>query len=299
MYLKDFTYHKPQTLKEACRILEQSKNGALIAGGTDILVELKKGLRHNEDVVSLMEIKELKTINENGNELNIGACVAHNEVSRSSLIKKRFPALSEAASKIGTDQIRNTGTIGGNLCTGASCCDMAPILIALNANVEIVGSSNRRLVSLKDFFIFHKETAMKKGEIMTKIIIPFPQRGMGSSFEKFGLRETASISVASVSVSITSDGNVCTDSCIVIGAVAPTPRISNASDLLIGKKIVELTDKSTLLKSVSEAVVKDARPIDDLRGGAEFRRHLVNVLTQRAVVKAAKHSIESFEGIDQ
>jgi len=293
LYLKDFTYHKPQTLKEACRILEQCNNGAPIAGGTDILVELKKGLRHNEDVVSLMEIKELKTINENGNELNIGACVAHNEVSRSSLIKKRFPALSEAASKIGTDQIRNTGTIGGNLCTGASCCDMAPILIALNANVEIVGSSNRRLVSLKDFFIFHKETAMKKGEIMTKIIIPFPQRGMGSSFEKFGLRETASISVASVSVRITSDGDFCIGSCIVIGAVAPTPRICNdASDLLIGKKIKELTENFSLLKSVGEAVVKNARPLDDLRGSAEFRRNILIVLTQRAVIKAAMRLIE-------
>ncbi|MDH3267933.1 MAG: FAD binding domain-containing protein, partial [Ignavibacteria bacterium] len=102
MYLNDFTYHKPQTLIEACKILEQCKSGAPIAGGTDILVELKKGLRHNEEIVSLMDIKELKTINETGSELIIGACAAHNEVSKSSLIIKRFPALSEAASKIGT-----------------------------------------------------------------------------------------------------------------------------------------------------------------------------------------------------
>lgn len=296
MYLKDFIYHRPQTLKEACRILEQCNNGAPIAGGTDILVELKKGLRHNAEIVSLMEIEELKTINKNGNELIIGACTTHNEVLKSSLIKKIFPALSDAASKIGTDQIRNTGTIGGNLCTGASCCDMAPILIALNANVEIADSSNRRLVSLKDFFIFHKETSLKKGELMTKIIIPIPRRGTGASFEKFGLRETASISVASVSVSITSDGNICTDSCIVIGAVAPTPRISQkGSEILNGEKIKELIKDSALLKSIGETVVKDSLPVDDLRGSAEFRRQLVNILTQRAVVKAAKCSIESFE----
>lgn len=296
MYLKDFTYHKPQTLKEACRILEKCNNGTPIAGGTDMLVELKKGLRQNEDVVSLKEIKELKTINENGNELIIGACATHNEVLKSSLINKIFPALSEAASKIGTDQIRNTGTIGGNLCTGASCCDMAPILIALNSSVEIVSSSSKRLVSLKDFFIFHKETSIKKGELMTKIIIPIPKRGMGSSFEKFGLRETASISVASVSVSLTSDGNICTDSCIVIGAVAPTPKIStNAINILNGKKIKEVINDSILLKSIGEASVKDTLPIDDLRGSANFRRNIVNVLTQRSVVKAAKRSIESFE----
>jgi carbon-monoxide dehydrogenase medium subunit len=296
LYLKDFTYHKPQTLKEACRILEQSSNGAPIAGGTDILVEFKKGLRQNEDIVSLTEIKELKTINENGNELIIGVCATHNEVLKSSLIKKIFPALSEAASKIGTDQIRNTGTIGGNLCTGASCCDMAPILIALNASVEIVSSSSKRLVSLKDFFIFHKETSLKNGELMTKIIVPITQSNVGSSFEKFGLRETASISVASVSVSITSDGNICTDSSIVIGAVAPTPKISiNAINTLNGEKIKELIENTSLLKSIGEAAVKDTLPIDDLRGSANFRRNIVNVLTQRAVVKAAKRSIESFE----
>jgi CO/xanthine dehydrogenase FAD-binding subunit len=294
LYLKDFTYHKPQTLTEACRILEQCNNGAPIAGGTDILVELKKGLRQNEDVVSLMDIKELKTINETRSELIIGACATHNEVLKSSLVKKIIPALSEAASKIGTHQIRNTGTIGGNLCTGASCCDMAPILIALNASVEIVNSSLKRVVSLKDFFIFHKETSLKKGELMTKIIVPLPQSNVGTSFEKFGLRETASISVASVSVSIISDGNNCTDSCIVIGAVAPTPRISKkGSEVLNGKKIEALTKDSALLKLIGETVVKDSLPVDDLRGSAEFRRQLVNVLTQRAVVKAAKRSINN------
>jgi carbon-monoxide dehydrogenase medium subunit len=292
LYLKDFTYHKPQTLIEACRILEQCNNGSPIAGGTDILVELKKGLRQNEEIVSLMEIKELKTINENGSELIIGSCATHNEVLKSSLVKKIIPALSEAASKIGTDQIRNTGTIGGNLCTGASCCDMAPILIALNASVEIVSSTSKRVVSLKDFFIFHKETSIKKGELMTKIIVPIPQSNVGTSFEKFGLRETASISVASVCVSITSDGNICTDSSIVIGAVAPTPRMSKkGSEILNGKKINELAKDSALLKSIGETVVKDSLPVDDLRGSAEFRRQLVNVLTQRAVVKAAKRSI--------
>ena len=293
MYLKDFTYHKPKTLIEACRILGQCKNGAPIAGGTDILVELKKGLRHNEDVVSLAEILDLKLINEKDNSIYIGACATHNEVLKSPLIKKIFPALSETASKIGTDQIRNTGTIGGNLCTGASCCDMAPILIALDASVEIVSSSLTRIVSLKDFFIFHKETAVKKGEIMARIIVPIPPSGFVSSYEKFGLREASSISVASVSVSLTSDGNFCSGSCIVIGAVAPTPRIcKDASDLLIGNKIKELTEKFSLLKSVGEAVLKDARPIDDLRGSAEFRRKILIVLTQRAVIKAAMHLIK-------
>ena len=296
MYLKDFTYHRPQTISEACSILERSKDGAPIAGGTDILVEFKKGLRQTGDIVSLTEIKELKIIAENENGITIGSCATHNEVNRSSIIKNKFPALSEAASKIGTDQIRNTGTIGGNLCTGASCCDMAPILIVLNANVEIVGSSHTRVVSLKDFFIFHKETAMKKGEIMTKIIVPFSPPGEAAGFEKFGLREAASISVASVAVRLSTDGNICTDSCVVIGAVAPTPKIcSKAMDILKGKKVKDLTENSELLRSIGEAAVKESLPLDDIRGSAGYRRHLVNILAQRALVNTANRLVRSQE----
>lgn len=296
MYLTDFTYHRPNALEEACRLLEQCKNPALLAGGTDVLVEIRKGLRHSDTIVSLADINELKLIEKTDASLNIGACITHNEVLKSKLVNEKFPALTEAASSIGTEQIRNTGTIGGNLCTGASCCDMAPVLIAYNASVEIASSAKRRVVFLKDFFINHKETSLAKAEIMTKIIIPISETGVGVSFLKFGLREAASISVASVSVRINSDGNVCTDSCVVIGAVAPTPRISsNAIKALNGKQIKELTDNKSVIKSIGEAAVKDALPLDDLRSSAQFRKHLVDVLTQRAVVIAAKRSLEALK----
>ena len=293
MYLDDFKYHRPKTLEEACQLLEQCINCAPIAGGTDVLVEIKKGLRHNDEIVSLKEIAELKLLNKDKNDVYIGAGVTHNEVKKSLIIKENFSALSEAASNIGTEQIRNTGTVGGNLCTGASCCDMAPVLIAYNADVEIASSTKRRVVSLKDFFIHHKETSLAKGEIMTKIIVPIPKSGEGVSFLKFGLREAASISVASVSVRINSDGDVCTDSCVVIGAVAPTPRISSkAIEVLNNKKITDLINNEEMLKSIGEASAKDSLPLDDLRGSAKFRKQLVNILTQRAVVTAAKRSLE-------
>jgi CO/xanthine dehydrogenase FAD-binding subunit len=293
LFLNDFTYHRPATLEEACRLLERYKNCAPIAGGTDVLVEIKKGLRHNDEIISLKEIAELKLLNKDKNNLYIGAGVTHNEVKKSLIIKENFSALSEAASNIGTEQIRNTGTVGGNLCTGASCCDMAPVLIAYNADVEIASSTKRRVVSLKDFFIHHKETSLAKGEIMTKIIVPIPKSGQGVSFLKFGLREAASISVASVSVRISLDGDVCTDSCVVIGAVAPTPRISSkAIEVLNNKKITDLINNEEMLKSIGEASAKDSLPLDDLRGSAKFRKQLVNILTQRAVVTAAKRSLE-------
>jgi carbon-monoxide dehydrogenase medium subunit len=288
LYLKDFTYHKPQNLEEACKILEQSKNGAVIAGGTDILVEIKKGLRYNDDIVSLTAIEELKVIDEDTDALHIGAGVTHNEVKYSSLINKKFPAIVEAASKIGTDQVRNTGTIGGNLCTGASCCDMAPVLIAHNASVEISSSTKQRIVSVKDFFIFHRVTSLIRGEIMTKIIVPRCVRGTGISFEKFGLREAASISVASASAMIESNDGKCIDSCIVIGAVAPIPKISKkASEVLNGIDISQLSDNSSVLKKAGEAAEADSLPLDDIRGTADFRRNVVKVITKRAILKAA------------
>ncbi len=293
MYLHDFTYHKPATLQEACNLLENEKNAAAIAGGTDILVEIKKGLRHNDNIVSLSGIKELKILEESGSQLVIGAAVTHNEIKNSKLIKEKFPALREAASLIGTDQVRNTATVGGNLCTGASCCDMAPVLIASNASAEIVSTNGKRIVALKDFFVFHKETSIGKGEIMTKIIVPLSEPGTGVCFKKFGLRDASSISVASASVMIKTDGNVFTDSRIVVGAVAPTPRISiKASKVLTGAKVTELLEGSSILKEVGEAAAADSLPLDDFRGTADFRKDIINVLTQRAVLKAAKRAIQ-------
>jgi carbon-monoxide dehydrogenase medium subunit len=275
-------------LVEACKLLEQSENGAPIAGGTDILVEIKKGLRHNDDIVSLMAIDELKVIDEDMDALHIGAGVTHNEVKYSSLINKKFPAIVETASKIGTDQVRNTGTIGGNLCTGASCCDMAPVLMAHNASVEISSSIKQRIVSVKDFFIFHKETSLKRGEIMTKIIVPKVESGTGFCFEKFGLREAASISVASASAMIELKDGKCIDTCVVIGAVAPIPKISKkAGEVLNGIDISKLSESSSVLRKAGDAAEIDSLPLDDIRGTADFRRNVVKVLTQRAILKAA------------
>ena len=293
MYLQDFKYHKPATLQEACKLLESQNNAAAIAGGTDILVEIKKGLRHNDNIVSLSGIKELKIIEESENNLVIGAAVTHNEIKNSKFIKEKFPAVAEAASLIGTDQVRNTATVGGNLCTGASCCDMAPVLIASNASAEIFSTNGKRVVALKDFFIFHKETSIGKGELMTKIIVPFLEPGTGVCFKKFGLRDASSISVASASAFVKVEDDFCVDSCIVVGAVAPIPKISEkAGEILNGAKVTELSEGSSVLKEAGKAAAADSLPLDDMRGTADFRRDIVNVLTQRAVLKATKRAIK-------
>lgn len=294
MHLPDFKYHKPSTIKQACDLLENSESGAAIAGGTDVLVEMKKELRRNNELISLSGIAELKIIGDDDKNLYVGATVTHNEIIESPLINKIFPVLVETAKEIGTDQIRNTGTIGGNLCTGASCCDMAPVLIAANANLEIVSVKNKRIVSMKDFFLHHKKTLLQTGEIVVRIIIPKPKPGTGISFIKFGLREAVSIAVASAAVMIKTDGKVVTDSTIVVGAVAPTPVISlSASGILTGEKINGLEANSSFLEKVGEAVKTDSLPIDDIRGSALFRRNLVKTLSQRSLIEAVNRAKKS------
>jgi carbon-monoxide dehydrogenase medium subunit len=287
MYLPDFNFYKPGSVNEALSILEKSKNAALMAGGTDLLVEMKKGLRNHENIISLMGIQSLRKIEEDENNLYIGAGVTHNELILSPLVSRIIPSLSQAVSKIGSEQVRNSGTIGGNLCTAASCCDTAPILLSVNASLEIADTIKTTVVALKDFFVFNKRTILKKGELLDRIIIPKLAKGTGAYYEKFGLREAGSISVVSVAVMVGIKNNAISRACVVIGAVAPTPKISEkANDVLLGKKLSELMENSALLGIVGKAAAEDSIPIDDIRGGAQYRRDILKVLTQRAVLKA-------------
>ncbi len=291
MYLPDFSFHQPVSVKDAISLLGQKSDAVAMAGGTDLLVEMKKGIRRHEDIVSLAKIPELKLIMEDENNLFIGACATHSEVIASSLVGKIAPALVEAASKIGSEQVRNTGTLGGNICTAASCCDTAPVLLSMNALVEIASSENVRIMPLKDFFTFNKKTVLRKNELVTRIIVPKPQPGTGACYEKFGLREAGSISVVSVAAKVRVLNDTIADACVVIGAVAPTPKISDATtDILRGRKVREFGEGSPALEEAGDAAVSDSIPIDDIRGGAQFRRDVLQVLTKRAIRRAIEMS---------
>lgn len=291
MYIPDFTFHKPGSVTEACEILNASPNGAPIAGGTDLLVEIKQGLRKFTDIVSLNAIKKLKKISDNDDTVIIGAGVTHNELTESPIILTHFPALAKAATTIGTHQIRNTGTIGGNLCTCASCADTAPILMASDAVLEIKSISGVRFLNLIEFMVFHHETSLKKGEILTKIIIPKPRPNTGSDFNKFGLRSSASISVASVAVNITAENDIISDAHIVIGAASPVPKICpNSERSLINTDINSLlNDGDKLLDKIGEITASEATPIDDIRGSAEYRRDIIKTITKRTILGAVKN----------
>ncbi|HDO27331.1 MAG TPA: xanthine dehydrogenase family protein subunit M [Bacteroidetes bacterium] len=294
MYLKKFKFHRPGSLNEALELLSNTENGALKAGGTDLLVEMKKGLRSHSDLISLTGIDELKEVRDDNESVYMGAGLTHSEILNSELINKYFPAFTEAVLQIGSEQVRNTGTLGGNLCTAAACCDSAPVLIALGADVEMVNKAGTETVALKDFFVFNRKTVLKKDQILTRVRVKKMPPETGVHFEKFGLRGGSSVAVVSVAAKVTIEGGSCRDASIVIGAVAPTPLVSyHAINAIKGCDVSEFYEKSEIIVAAGKAASEDSVPIDDVRGGAQFRRNILNILTQRAILTAMEQAKNS------
>ncbi|MCF6341666.1 MAG: xanthine dehydrogenase family protein subunit M [Bacteroidales bacterium] len=290
MYLKEFKFYRPGTLSEALEMLSNAENGALKAGGTDLLVEMKKGLRSYSELISLTDLAELKEQNEDAEFVRLGAGLTHSEILDSELVRKYFPAFAEAVLQIGSDQVRNTGTLGGNLCTAAACCDSAPVLIALDAEVEMMNKKGTETIALKDFFVHNRRTVLKKDQILTTVVVKKCAPHTGVHFEKFGLRQGSAIAVVSVAALLTIEDGHCKDARIVIGAVAPTPLVSyNAINAIKGKKLGEFYEKSEIILAAGKAASEDSVPIDDVRGGAQFRRNVLNTLTQRAILTALRN----------
>jgi len=283
MIIPEFEYLSPQSLQEACALLVQYGGSArVLAGGSDLLVKMKDGLMKPAVLVSLKNLDSLKAIRyEKGTGVIIGARATHNEVMNNKILQEKYRSVCEAAHSMAADQIRNIGTVGGNLVNAVPSADLPPILIALAARARIVGTSGERVVPLEDFFLGPGKTVLENGEILAEIIIP-DQPTTGSNYIKFGLRRAGALAVAGVASSVTVGDGACQDVRIVLGAVAPTPmRARQAENVLRGKKISqELIDEAGKVAGV------ESKPISDIRGSIEYRRNLVDVLTRRSL-KAA------------
>src|SRR3989338_5121255 len=283
MILPEFEYLSPHSLEEACALLAQHGDSAkVLAGGSDLLVKMKDGLMKPAVLVSLKNLDSLKAIRyESGKGVVIGARATHNEVMNNHLLQEKYRSVCEAAHSMEADQIRNIGTVGGNLVNAVPSADLPPILIALDARARIMGTSGERTVSLEDFFLGPGKTVLEKGEILAEIIIP-DQPTTGSNYIKFGLRRAGALAVAGVASSVTVSDSTCRDVRVVLGAVAPTPmRALEAENVLRGKKISQ-----GLIEEAGKVAATESKPISDTRGSIEYRRNLVIVLTRRSL-KAA------------
>ena len=287
MFLPRFKYHAPPALEDACEILDSLKDKARpFAGGTDIIVNMKKGLISPENLVSLKRIPGLgpDAMVFNKSSTTIGACTTAVDIMNNKQISKNFNGLAMAAGYLGTPLIRNSATVGGNLVTSRPAGDFSPPLMAYGAKVNLKSIYGERSVRLEDFFLGPGQTTLKDNEILTGITIDTPAPCSGCGYMKLGVRKTLEISIVNVAAFLTlekPDGPI-KDARVVLGAVAPVPiRSPSAEKILKG----ELPGEALFI-SAGEAASKDSKPIDDFRASAAYRRDMVKVLTKRALYAA-------------
>ncbi|MBF0508573.1 MAG: xanthine dehydrogenase family protein subunit M [Deltaproteobacteria bacterium] len=285
MLLPKFDYHEPATLGEACQVMgDLGLKAKALAGGTDLIVNMKKKILSPACLVSLGRIKELKKIDSSNGLLKIGAGLTAAEVAETEEIKNNYSALSRGASCLGSPLIRNLATIAGNLVSARPAADFPPPLMAYGARVVLKSSSGERVVSLDDFFKGPGRTLIAPEEILIEIVLDKLPPFSGAGYIKLGTRQTLEISLVNVAafVSLDGPGGVIKTARIVLGAVGPVPlRAPSAEKALIGEKPSE-----ALLAKAGEAAALDSKPIDDYRGSAEYRRAMVDVLTRRALIEA-------------
>jgi carbon-monoxide dehydrogenase medium subunit len=278
--MKRFEYFEPLTLAEASSLLARYGGRAQpLAGGTDLLVELREQLRRADCVVNIKKIPGIGALSFDPQAgLRIGALVTARALEVSAVIREKYPSLLQAVRELGSIQVRNRATIVGNVCRASPSADTLPPLIADGAMVSIHGGQGKRSLLLEEFFTGPGKTVLKPDELLTEIVVPAPAPRSGKVYIKHGRRKAMELATVGVAVTLTEGSDVR----IVLAAVAPTPiRAKKAEALLRGRKI-----DSALIERAAQAAVEESRPISNVRASAEYRREMVRVLTRRALTQA-------------
>jgi carbon-monoxide dehydrogenase medium subunit len=318
MHVPDVELHTPSALAEAAELLAHCRpNVRLLAGGTDLLVDLKAGRATTLHLVSLGNVEALRGVAIDEAGLSIGAATTithlidflqrddaprhrtnHPDGHATRRDTKPYAAILEAALQMASPQIRNMATVGGNVASAVPCADLPPILIAMNASAIAWSPNGEREIPMDEFFAGVRRTALRDNEILKALHVPTPPRGFGAAYERFALREGNGIAVASVAASVElGDGGVIRGLRIVPGAVAPVPkRVDRIEALLKNRCAVAETPGSgpvwdpDVLDVAAGAAMESAEPISDIRASAEFRRELVGILTRRALTRALRRA---------
>lgn len=274
--INTFNYYKANSISDAVDYLNNN-DATIFAGGTDLMVLMRRDLLNTEhilDIKNIPELKELKYIP--GDGIHIGACVTVNEVANHDVIKTKFTAISEAADSVASYQLRNRATLVGNICNASPGADLSSPLLVFDALVEIVSSGNRRVIPLKDFFLGVKKTDLKENELVSKIIVPDVENNL-STYQKQTRLKGHDLGIVGVSTRISENK----DLYIAMSAVAPTPiRLYEVESLLKDKSMT----KETAIW-ISEEVRKHISPISDTRSSAEYRKHVSGALAKKGLLK--------------
>jgi carbon-monoxide dehydrogenase medium subunit len=278
---------QPNSVEDASAILqEKGPGGNFLAGGTDLIIAIKEKGLVPKYIVDLKRIPALSGIREEPNGgLVIGALTTLREVETSPILRERYPFLAQSAAEVGSIQIRNRATIGGNMANATPSADVAPALLALEANAKIAGKNGERVVELEKFFRGPGQTVMGPEEILTELLIPPFQPGIIGEYIKFSPREMMDLAYIGVAVTLllSKKEKRCEEVRIALGAVSPTPMRARKAESVLANQILteELAERAGVEAS------RECKPISDVRSSAEYRREMVRVNTKRALLNAA------------
>jgi carbon-monoxide dehydrogenase medium subunit len=278
--MKDFDYVRPGNMQDAIAALQANDEPYLLAGGTDLLIGMKTNAVKPKCLIDLKSIPDIDGI-EYDNGFKLGALTTVRDVEISPLIRQKIPALSAAAATLGSIQIRNRATIGGNLCHGSPAADMAVILLAMNCEVEIATGNGARTIGLDQFFTGPNQTVLKCNEVLSQIIIPKEIEQFKGIYLKHGPRKAMDIGIVNIAILLDADvsSGFCNQIMIALGAVAPVPiRASRAEALLNGNQL-----NPAAIQKAAETAADETAPITDFRASAVYRKDLVKNLVAKGI----------------
>jgi carbon-monoxide dehydrogenase medium subunit len=287
VYLPDFDYYAPDSVKGVSQMLLEREGSVILSGGTDLLTKMKNGLPVTglaapKALISLTNVPSRKTIEYvPGRGVVIGGAATCNDVASSEVLHERYNSVCGAAASMAANQVRNAGTIAGNIVAAVPSADLPPILIVLNATVKLESAQSERLLPIEEVFAGPGRTVLERGEVLTEVIIP-DQAMTGSAYFKYALRKAGALAIVGVAVAVRMEGNVIKDIRVAFGAVAPVPmRAPKVEAFLKGKEASEAN-----LEAAADIAREECKPITDQRASEEYRRDMVGVFTKRAIQKA-------------
>lgn len=283
--------YRPEVLQEALEIKkDEGLKKLVISGGTDLIVRLQEMDPEEEiELLSLEGIKELSKISWGEKELNLGSGVKIETIAQDEEISRNFPGLKEAASQLGSWQVRNLATLGGNICNAAPSGDMLPPLITYGATFELESLEGRRVLPAEEFFLGPGKVDLRDNELLTRIKVPFPEQNSGSGYVKFGIRGAMEIAIVGVSAAVVfgKDEKI-KDARLCLGAVAPTPiRVPEGEKTAVGTNL-----KDKIITKIAQIAKETCRPISDIRSSKAYREDLVGILVEQALNLARDRALK-------
>ncbi len=278
----EFTYHRPDTVDEAAALLARHGDGArLLAGGHSLIPLMKLRLAAPEHLIDITRVETLRGISETDGELRLGATTTQAEVIASDLLWRKCPLIPEAAKLISDPQVRNRGTIGGNVVHGDPGNDQPAIMLALGASLVLRSAEGERVVPLDGFYVATFETRLRPDELLTEIRVPLPSAGTGHSYQKLK-RKVGDFATAAAAALITLQGGTCSRAAITLTNLGPTPiKVTEAEDVLTGQVI-----DGDVIDRAAERAVAASDPSEDLRGSIAYKKHMAGEMTRRAIREA-------------